>query len=195
MNPGTGAIAAADQSAITATYELTLEDVRALAWFQAVNDIGYKYARRWQAAIRATVIVLIGTTLAALQDSMDQAMAALGIAIVIAGYFAWACYRDYPATFARYVANRYRDAEAPGVLGHHKLSVGSAGFTVASDHSTSEMRWSTIAKVQWTESHVFAFTGPMNAVIIPRQSLQGASFEEVRSAFLRHAPVLASGAE
>ena len=86
-------------------------------------------------------------------------------------------------------------AEAPGVLGHHKLSVGSSGFKVAGDHSSSEMRWSMIAKVQCTESHLFAFTGPMNAVIIPRQSLQGASFEEVRSAFLRHAPVLANGAE
>ena len=191
---GTPATAAADGSAITATYELTSDDVAALAWYQAVNDFGYRYSRRRQAGSLAAIIVLSGAVFAATQDSLEQAMVPLGISILIAGYCAWGRYLQYPGRFARYAASRFRQAEAPGALGAHKLSVSGTGIHVVTDHFASDMRWSMIVKVVTTDSHIFAFTGPFNAVIIPRRSLQGAGFEEVRDAFLRYGPSVAIAA-
>lgn len=178
---------------LTATYELTPDDVAALAYYQAINDPGYRFSRRRQAFTLAAIIALVGAVFAALQDTIQQAMVVLGIAVCIASYYGWSRYREYAARFARYAASRYRDPEGLRNLGPHRIEVSGKGITVAGDHSVSEMRWTMILKVECTETHIFAFTGPLNAVIVPRKSLQGAGFEEVRSALLRRGAAMPGG--
>jgi hypothetical protein len=178
---------------LTATYELTPDDVAALAYYQAINDPGYRFSRRRQAVALAAIIALVGAVFAALQDTIQQAMVALGIAVCIASYYGWSRYRDYAAQFARYVASRYREPEVPRNLGPHRIQVSGEGITLTGDHFVSEMRWTMILKVECTETHIFAFTGPLSAVIVPRKSLRGAGFEEVRSALLRRGAAMLGG--
>jgi len=173
-------------SLVAVTYEVTLNEIGALARFLAVNDYAYKYARRWQAATSASIIVLIGAVFAAAQGSFSEAMVPLGLAIAIASYVAITHYRAYAERFARYVTSRYQQAEARGALGSQRLSIADPGLSLSNDHFSTEMSWSMIIRVVCMDAHIFLFTGPLNAYVIPQRSLQGASFEEVRNAFLRH---------
>ena len=174
------------RTVVKAKYDLTADDVGALASFQARNDFGYRYSRRWQAGTLALIIVLVGAAVAARQDSLREASVPLGLSILIASYCAIVRYREYPKRFAHYAKSRYLDAESRGSLGIHEISIDDTGVSITNDHFDSRIRWSMIVKVERTQNHIFAFTGPLHAVINPKRSLEGADFGKTYEAMRDH---------
>lgn len=80
---------------------------------------------------------------------------------------------------------RHRGEDSSASLGSQRISIDGSGVSIESDHFSSRMDWDMIRKVDCTKDHIFAFTGPLNAIIVPRRSLQGASFEQVLGALVR----------
>ena len=110
---------------------------------------------------------------------------ALTAAFVAGGLGLWTSFTVYsslPLQARRRARKFYEKGPAPALLGDQALEISDAGLSHSDAFSRSEIAWSAIVDRGLTSRHIFLFVSPVQAIVIPKSSLQGAPWEEIVSA-------------
>ena len=93
----------------------------------------------------------------------------------------------YPRVYDHQALTRVRkDIENPEnakAIGRQTMTLLPECIRVCGPGAESTVSWDRIVKVVGTEDHLFVHLSAAAAIVIPRLSLQGASFEEVKARF------------
>ncbi|HOH63233.1 MAG TPA: YcxB family protein [Sedimentisphaerales bacterium] len=88
-----------------------------------------------------------------------------------------------PRTYWGLVAGRFRrivtDPQNAHLLGRKTLTLTPEGLHIADAGEAGYLAWGNIVRAARTEDHIFLVFSTLQAVVIPRASLEGASFETV----------------
>lgn len=89
----------------------------------------------------------------------------------------------FPRVYWGLVVGRFRrivnDPQNAHLLGHKTLTLTPEGLHIADAGGEGYLGWRNIVRAARTEDHIFLFFSIAQAVVIPRASLEGVSFEAV----------------
>jgi hypothetical protein len=89
----------------------------------------------------------------------------------------------FPRAYWGLVVGRFRrivnDPQNAHLLGRKTLTLTPEGLHIADAGEAGYLAWGNIVRAARTEDHIFLFFSTLQAVVIPRASLEGASFETV----------------
>ena len=165
---------------IRASYTISAEDVGAWMKYWRENDSRRK---RFSRVIRvvgfASAIYLAFRTAQYQSNSASAVSAFIVTSIILIGILAAACLtrRDWSRLASRYVPEEL----SPSVYGRHELQLDEFGIRVENDFGKTEVKWSAISRIGETDSHVFLYLAPNQAIVIPAASLSGASLAEIKA--------------
>ncbi len=157
-------------------YEVGLDD---LVEFNRHHALYSDYGRKTVKVFRIVlgVIATVGAVVIYRrhQDEMTGVAAALFI-IIYSLVFVPAIW-FYPKLISWYVSRMakklYSGERGERLAGRHTLSVGDERLEHQSPEGTSSMAWADIHKVDKSPTHVYIYTDPSRAVIVPRSKVSG----------------------
>lgn len=80
----------------------------------------------------------------------------------------------------RFVRRLMREGTNRGVFGEYTLKVTPEYLQSTSSGSEKKYAWHRIQRVESTNDHLFIYETSISAIVVPRVSLAGASFDELR---------------
>ncbi len=169
---------------MTLTYDFTLDDLVAFNRHHLRHSPSHKRTRFFvrvlfipMAAIPVVLRLLQG------QDVLGLTLT-MGVIAVI-WFFA------YPPIFDRRVESQIRRAlnegSNRGLVGEHTLTITPEGLRSTSPGGDSFYKWASVEKVEQTESYIFVYVASVQAIVIPKQTLQGTPPETVLGEIYRFA--------
>jgi len=89
----------------------------------------------------------------------------------------------FPRVYWGIVLGRFRrmvnDPQNANTMGRKAMTLTPEGLHIAEPGVESNVTWANIIRAARTDDHIFLFSSTLQAVVIPRASLEGASFEAV----------------
>src|SRR4051794_12047032 len=73
-----------------------------------------------------------------------------------------------PRLAERNVRQLYKGSQGKGELQWRRLTLSAKGLQSVTEHSETHMEWSAIEKIVLTDEHLFLYTSPRQAIIIPK---------------------------
>jgi hypothetical protein len=96
----------------------------------------------------------------------------------VVGFFA------YPKVYDDAVMKRMRkygdDPDNAKWWGRQTVTFSAEGIRICRSTAESRLAWSNVVRLAETPDHLFVYISAAEAIVVPRRSLEGASFEDVR---------------
>jgi hypothetical protein len=168
---------------LNATYSVRREDIAAFWHYTAKHDPARRRFWRVVRIVFVAFALVAGALVAAAQTDASSAIAAFFVVaglILAVGHLSRGGARDYLFPVRLFVP----EDQAPTIYGEHTLSVGESGLSLTFPSGSSTLAWSGITKLGQTDHHLFLFTAPNQAIVVPADSLHGCTLPEL-SAELR----------
>lgn len=144
---------------VTVTYTNTRRDLRALAAHH------YPRARSTWVSLGLFVLATTPITVSSLEIDFGPVVNVLTVATIeaiLTGILS--------AFYALIIVIALAFQRHPGILTEHTIDVGPDGLTESTDVNVTMTKWPGVSKVQRTRRHLFVYTGPGMAHIIPRRA-------------------------
>lgn len=154
-------------------YENNFEDLVALAEHGLSIHADYQKHRRWSLYGGPLLILILGVGVA-----LDNGRPVIGMAgaagAVIAFFGILLAHRTFPR---RAMKKFLREKPQQGALCLHTVTISPEGFTDETPDSRHFHHWEDFSRIAFTPDHIFLYTTPVAAYIIPRRELGDAQFQ------------------
>lgn len=131
---------------------------------------------------------LISGVLVGLLIARDSPLGGLvvGILVGVVTFLAFpAIQRD---RVKKLVRKAYETTDDKTAIGLHRHSMSDDGIRTVTSNSESIYNWSAVQRIRIVSGRLFVYVGPNKALIIPLETLQGASTEEILESIRRYVP-------
>jgi len=136
--------------------------------------------------------LLLSGVIVFLAGEKDVGFAVTGCVIAAVVFFAYP--KVYDDSTLKGIKKTVGDPDNMKVFGRQSVTLSSEGIHVSGTEAETRLAWDHIVKLAETPDYLFLYTSAVAAIIIPRRSLQGASFEEVRIQLRAYTGKMASAA-
>jgi hypothetical protein len=155
--------------------EYTLEVDDALAFYHYHRAYGPTHHRpsavRWRGLVVLSVLiaVLMGMEIWFFREISSLTMILLGSLLFLVMFTVF-LQRAQPGIIERRLRRLFRGSEGKGAFRPKRLTISPDGLTTVSDYTSTILLWPASEKVAATEAHVFFYTSPTDAVIVPKRA-------------------------
>ena len=137
---------------------------------------GFRKPRLW---LRCAVVLIAAVVVfIALRDPLGGAAQMVMISLVFL-----ASLQAFPEAWEYCFVKRFeRVVDHPDnarVVGSATMALTPERLHVQGDGAESTVAWAKVVRAERTEAHLFLYVSTIQAIVIPRASLEGASFDEV----------------
>lgn len=98
--------------------------------------------------------------------------------IGVVGFFAYP--KVYDDTVMKRMGKYVDDPDNAKLWGRQTVTLSAEGIRLARATAESRLAWSNVVRLAEAPDHLFIYIAAAEAIVVPRRSLEGASFEDVR---------------
>ena len=170
--------AAAPMNPTRGSYTIGSEDIGAWMKYWREHDPRRKRISRFFRATGYLGAFYLAGVVASNQSSRTSAIASfVFVCVLLVGimHAAKLGRRDWARLARRFMP----EESSPAIYGAHELFLDESGIRIENSLGTNELRWAAIVRVGETDSHLFLYISPNQAIVIPAASLIGPTVEEL----------------
>jgi len=162
--------------AVTFSYQLEEADWKAFSAHHRQHSQGHGQ-HRWLARFAVLSVPLFPMILGLIRPPMDGDLVAICAAVGVIGFLFYPRILDGAAM--RQAGRVATDPANVHCLGRKTVTLSPEGLQVRGVGVEASIAWTHIVKTERTDDHIFIYLSSVGAMVIPRASLEGVSFDDV----------------
>jgi len=175
---------------MTFTYQLEAADWIAFNVHCLKNSRVHRRQRFWTCLGVPSAILVLGL-IGSLVIQKDSGFAIASCVICVVVFFA------YPKVYDDSILKRLKrimdDPENTKAFGRQTVTLSPDGYHSSRPGAEATIAWDHVVRLAETSDHVFLYLSAIDAIVIPRRSVEGASFEDVKARLCEYVGKTASG--
>lgn len=168
---------------MTFAYQFEKPDWTAFCLYHVEDSRAYRKQRFWSRFLLIPVALLF-VLRGFLDQERDFAFGLTFFVVALVWFFAWPKVSD--TSNMNRIKKTVEDPENTRVFGKRTMTLTPEGIHVSRPGAESTIAWDNVVKVVESQDHIFVYMSTIEAIVIPRLSLEGASFEDVKNQIQRH---------
>jgi len=157
------------------SFENNVDDIIALTRRTLETNSTYKRGRISYIYGSPLLILLIFTVYAYVGKQPAYITGGI-VAAVFSFVWYWYFYRNYPR---KAVEKMQKDKPQKDVFCRHEVTITPEGIAERTAETQSFQKWSALLEITYTPEHIFLFTTPATAHVIPLRELGSSLFQQV----------------